>query len=187
MSVGGLGSSASLTLPSSTPRTKKGVSDAYGRLRDVLHDLVEKMLAEYGEGSPYFTALDAALRVPWVFNLLLAEAGPRRDWDRLIVSGQFGADFAKWLNKVSYGSGMPLIVLPGGLRHGDQHLRWPQVETGRRYLFLDDSLYEGRTFDVASDVVKRSGGVVVGGIVAYDGSKAGIESVESLYRWRDRT
>jgi hypothetical protein len=151
--------------------------------------LVDRMVAEYGGGQAYFTAMDKELRDDRIPRTLVSMAYALFGVDiSFVVSGAFGLFASKWT-----GSNEAYWV-PGGLRNGERvvwkkawhYAPYDDVDISavpNRLVFLDDSFYKGRTYDA---ICAAARGRVIGAVVAYDGSWQPRKDVFSLYRWRDR-
>lgn len=150
-----------------------------------LTKLVDKLVAEYGGGQAYFSAMDESVRRPEYFARVTAAAFERFGEHRVVTSGTFGREYGSWWQESVRRGPWPLCM-PGGLRKltaVDAGLFTPPGVAGQRFVFLDDSLYLGRTFDVVRDALARGGAKVVGGFVVYDGSTHARGNIGSLFRW----
>jgi hypothetical protein len=164
---------------------------------------VAELTSRYGDGTPFFNALDERMRNEFYFNALLIRAfneypGTRYEdgIDRFVVSGRFGRAFVAWYPSSQWARyrETPLLVA-GDLRHGP--LRpflvsqgWQLSDNVNRavppkYVFLDDSAYQFRTFNKVKEAVENADGSVVGHVVLYDGSRNPAR-VPSFYRWHDK-
>lgn len=152
-----------------------------------LRELSAILEAQLGGGAPYFDKLDQILRAPGWYRALamryLEEYPTTRP--RIALSGGFGRGFAAWLKAGEWGRymGKPM-VFPGGLRDG--HLKEVGRDlTDQEFVFLDDSLYKGRTHNEIRRVIEGAGGWVSGALVLYDGSREPLTAVKSLFRYHD--
>ena len=80
----------------------------------------------------------------------------------------------------SVGSG-PRDACPGVVAGASLGKERPQ--RGRRFTFVDDSLYSGGTYDYITSAIRLVGGEVDGAAVIYDGSPIRRQEVKSLYRY----
>lgn len=158
----------------------------------ILRAIVADLEREYVGGTPFFDALDATLRTPEWFEIITdayLEAFPSHP--RMVVSGAFGLAYVYWLSKRQLFTPRVLdipgpVVIPGNLRH----VTAPDLTvdlTGETLVFLDDSIFKGRTFGQAQSLVRKAGGELEEGIVIYDGSHEHWPTIFSFYRyhWRD--
>lgn len=143
-------------------------------------------------GRGYFDRLDAMLQFDGdthkaIVDKVLEEFGPR---PYIIASGGFGIAHRDWSRSNRAGK-LPL-VLPGGLRYktlpeyGRDTSEWRYRMQGvREAVFVDDSLYAGRTMNWVRHLVLMCGIRFAGTVVAYDGSQQKLDGVHSLYRYFD--
>jgi hypothetical protein len=129
--------------------------------------LVEEAYAEFSEGGrSYYDLLDEKLRVPEVFQALHKAAQTRFPHAVMITSGRFGHDFSNWARASKFES--HVIVLPGSLRYNPACKIEPWRLMGRRFaVFIDDTLYAGRTRDAVEAALRRAGRPLDGSFVAY--------------------
>jgi len=154
----------------------------------------ELILAEYGEGTPFFDAMDASLRRSAFMDILLDEFAARfgASFD-LVVSGKFGAALCAYLANEGrerlerqLGGRMPLL-LPGNLRHTsslplDSHA---DRISGRLFVMADDSMYKARTRDLIRTEMRKVGGRLMHSLILYDGSALKHDDVTGFYRYFD--
>lgn len=159
----------------------------------------ESLMAQYVErakrsapgGTGYFERLDAYIsRDGGIHRALVDLAAYHFPRASIITSGGFGMEHSRW-SRANRAGVLPL-VLPGGLRHKPRpeynmaFRDWGYRMAGvRSWVFLDDSLYAGRTMDWVRDLVLMTGGAFEGAVVAYDGSHQKRRNVHSLYRYFD--
>lgn len=149
---------------------------------------VEKVLQTEDGGRRYFDLLDTYLRHADVFEAVTAVAFETYgDGNGFITSGRFGEAYEDWQRSVPRRMRRPLIVLPGSLRYS---YRTPRIEPHRLYgvrgwVFLDDTLYLGRTLMKVNDALRSDFRSLTGAVVAYDGSHTPFANVTSLYRYFD--
>lgn len=155
--------------------------------------IVDGLVAEFGGGQDYFTALDQRIQTlnGWPVRALRDMAYVL--WDRdidFVVSGSVGMHWANWTPPDT-------IWAPGGIRHGEPVKFWSLssangtrlreldlAELRPRIVLLDDSFFRGRTLDALTEASK---GRVIGAVTVYDGSSGKARpNVFSLYRWHDR-
>ena len=79
-----------------------------------------------------------------------------------------------------------IINVNGGLRTGDLIDNLDYLKSyikDKKYIFLDDSYYSGKTQRAVRNEIERLGGKLVNTFVIYDGSVNKSEDVKSLYRY----
>lgn len=151
---------------------------------DQLNEIVRRLIDEHTGGVPFFDALDEEIRAEGFMAVLseMAEVCFTQGID-LVVSGKFGRYFA---NADIY-PGERLLVVNGGLRHGEimdlTPFKW-RIR-GVDYVFLDDSFFQGRTRNKIRAEIERLGGKLLHTFVVYDGSQEHDDDVTSLYRYWD--
>jgi hypothetical protein len=155
--------------------------------------IVDSLVAEFGGGQDYFTALDKRILElnGWPVRALVDMARVLWDYDvKFVVSGAVGKHWANWTPEDT-------VWAPGGLRYGAPVQFWKistatgtllrkldLAELPARMVLLDDSFYRGRTLDALN---AASHGRVIGAVTVYDGSSGKARpNVFSLYRWHDR-
>lgn len=145
---------------------------------------VEKLLLEYGGGTPYFDKLDECIKhdVELLRMLSVISRNCNNSYNtRYISTGEIGL----CLN--NYGIQIDILV-SGGLRKDCAKLNlapFAKCIKGKEFVLIDDSYYKGRTSDKITQEIEKYGGEVVKIVVAYDGSKIENEKVISLYRYYD--
>lgn len=156
--------------------------------RALVGAIVDTVSYEHPEGSPYFDKLDELLRDPrhGVFDVMWNVARDIHGPDfGVIVSGNFGKAFSSWAARS--GIRRP-VLLRGGLRHASPSFYPTYQEYALqggpyRWVFLDDSLYLGRTHLFVRRFVLDRRREFLGSVVAYDGSRWGFPQVTGLYRY----
>lgn len=148
-----------------------------------IFDKVNKLLEQYIGGQIFFTELDKAVKFDKeILDALIVEVYNHTDLTTFtIASGEIGLAMHNLQVEIDY-------LVPGGLRHDPTKINLkPFADNikGRKFVFVDDSYFSGKTAMVVKEEVERLGGIFVGSVVAYDGSKARDENVWSLYRYYD--
>lgn len=137
-----------------------------------------------GDGTPFFDAMDDWLCAREWYALQLDRFIDRLSDSDIVVSGEWGRRFSQWYDE-QYGSqpDVPyVLVLPGGLRHGEL----PPLGMNllkRRFIFLDNSCYKGRTRNKIKQGIEDAGGRLVTSLVLYDGSIDPIEGISGIFRY----
>ena len=150
-----------------------------------IFDTVNALLEQYVGGQIFFTELDKAVKFDVEVLQSLHEKMKEifgKDHRLLtIASGEIG------LSMHNLGISVDFLV-PGGLRHDPKKINLTpfkdQIE-GCYFVFLDDSYFSGKTAMVVKEEIEKLGGIFVGTLVAYDGSKTKDKNVWSLYRYYD--
>lgn len=163
----------------------RNLSDLRLRGRDLVSARVDRVLQEETGGTRYFDLLDTLLRTPDIFEAVTDVAFEEYGTSvGFITSGRFGEAYRDW-QRADRGRRKPLVVIPGSLRYG---YRAPVIEHHllygvRDWVFLDDTLYMGRTLMKVTDGLHNAFRSLGGAVVAYDGSHVPFANVISLYRY----
>ena len=152
-------------------------------MNHTIFNKVNELLEQYIGGQIFFTELDKAVKFDQEVLKELTETAYAIVDDNVqsIASGEIG------LAMHNFGVSIDLLV-PGGLRHNPSLINlkpFADQIRGRRFLFIDDSYFSGKTAAVVKEEINRLGGIFVGSLVAYDGAKVKEENVWSLYRYYD--
>lgn len=150
-----------------------------------IFDTVNALLEQYVGGQIFFTELDKAVKfdveILQSLHEKMKEVFGRDRTILTIASGEIG------LSMHNLGISVDFLV-PGGLRHDPNKINLTpfkdQIE-GCYFVFLDDSYFSGKTAMVVKEEIEKLGGIFVGTLVAYDGSKTKDKDVWSLYRYYD--
>lgn len=147
-----------------------------------MFDKVNKLLEQYIGGQVFFTELDNAVKFDAkILSDLTNKVMELHPYSRTIASGEIG------LAMHNLGVHVDFLV-PGGLRHDPSKINLApfagQIK-GQKFVFIDDSYFSGRTALVVKEEIERLGGIFVGSLVAYDGSREKDPTVDSLYRYYD--
>lgn len=153
-------------------------------MKNTIFEKVNNLLEQYIGGQIFFTELDKAVKFDKeVLEALVAEAyslGLDHTFCT-IASGEIGL--------AMHNLGVPIdYLVPGGLRHDPSKINlapFADKIKGKRFIFIDDSYFSGKTAVVVKEEIERLGGIFTGTLVAYDGSKVKEENVWSLYRYYD--
>ena len=156
----------------------------------LVYGLANDAEREHGGGAPYFDRLDSSIgQEPDILEamaLTVRRLYPRRVG--LIVSGGFGQVWESWARSREPQL-RPAVLLPGGLRHkplpeyGSIRQYQFRMQGIHEFVFLDDSLYAGRTMDWVRTLVLMQGKTFGGAVVAYDGSNYKHRNVHALHRY----
>ena len=152
-------------------------------MKHTIFEKVNKLLEQYIGGQIFFTELDKAVKFDReVLEELVVEVYNHTDLTTFtIASGEIGLAMHNLDVAVDY-------LVPGGLRHDPSKINlapFADKIKGRRFMFIDDSYFSGKTAMVVKEEIEKLGGIFVGTLVAYDGSKVKEENVWSLYRYYD--
>lgn len=150
--------------------------------------IVQICLRNHKGGENYFNELDdmvknnADLVSSYVNYITMIE-----NTDDIIASGEIGKKLLLYQAKGYINPRINIMVTNGGIRKGREvELLDPFFFIGRRYVFLDDSYYSGKTANKVKAAVKENGGEVIKAYVFYDGSKEKHDNIESLFRYYDQ-
>ena len=149
---------------------------------NTMFEKVNKLLEQYIGGQIFFTELDKAVK----FNReILVELTNKVEENYpnafTIASGEIGLSMHNLGVKIDF-------PVPGGLRFDPSKINLEPFANdikGMPFVFVDDSYFSGKTAMVVKEEIERLGGVLVGSVVAYDGSKVKDPTVQSLYRYYD--
>ena len=157
---------------------------------------VADTLALKGDGTPFFDTIDAKLTHPHymrylkdkIFDTFLNVNKPYA----ILGSGKFGWAFSMYMNgNLAFPR---MLNFPGDLRH--QPLVDPLVDPtfeGRKFVYVDNSIYKGRTLGQISNYVRDWGGEITHAFVLYDGTYPPHDELQMVpnfayvYRWHKDT
>ena len=163
-----------------------------------LNRIVEECLYQHTGGEEFFDALDKEVQDDEILDRLQdlvygwnASKGYTDEQIGIIVSGKFGLWFKDRDEFCVLDDDEPVtIVVEGGLRHKvssmRKHLDLSYIkEDGypKKWIFIDDSFYSGKTKEVIRRSLKTVGCKLLHTFVVYDGSPYKSELVSSLYRY----
>lgn len=148
-----------------------------------LDRIVKKMLETHTGGEVFFDHLDEAIRnnIPVVEELL--KSIPDIEDKNIILSGNFGQFFRKYLSLIEV-QPRTIIWVPGGLRK-DRRIDLTTLGSAywKEFIFIDDSFYSGKTKNVIDRELNKCSSYITDTYVVYDGSHKKQENVHSLYRY----
>lgn len=154
-----------------------------------LKSMVNECLIQHEGGENFFDALDEMMRNDTLLiTMLIGRVLAAPSWDYIITSGTFGKLFKEYAdNNMPESFSSKVITVPGGLRNGASITPfWEDVEcSNKKFVFLDDSFYKGRTRDVVKSAVEEHNGTFTSTYVFYDGSREKESNVYSFYRYFD--
>ena len=134
-------------------------------------NMVNDLLIKYVGGETFFDALDEEIRI-------------NDEFEGFIVSGKFGKRFKDfYLN--NYHPNKEVLVCNGALRKGNDIGLDNYDLNNKKYIFLDDSFWSGKTRDVVQKYIEENNGIFLKSYVFYDGNKEKSQNVESFYRYYD--
>lgn len=154
---------------------------------ELLNKIVKDCLAQHEGGEKFFDYLDENIRVNMnILDLLSVKFLLGNDFDKIVVSGKFGRMFANYYMNDLYTDDAKIIMVNGGLRKDEpiDDLSHLNIK-GKKFIFVDDSFYSGKTRNVIKAEIERLGGKLIQTYVVYDGSKEKDKTVRSLYRYYD--
>lgn len=151
-------------------------------MENKMFETVNRLLEEYIGGQIFFSQLDAAVKFDKEILWELVDSVFSRFGEcKTIASGEIA------LAMHNLGVHIDFIV-PGGLRFEPGKINLVPFSDdikGNKFVFIDDSFFSGKTQMVVKEEIERCGGIFLGSMVAYDGSKVKEKNVESLYRYYD--
>lgn len=153
-----------------------------------IDNLVELCLKEHTGGEIFFDAIDEKLRNDDILLKMITDKVLNNEiFDYIIVSGNFGNVYKKFIDTNLKELSKKIIVVNGGLRNEENIVNfWKKYNISmKRIVFIDDSFYLGRTRDKIEEAIKKHQGTLINTYVFYDGSKEKEENVHSFYRYYD--
>jgi hypothetical protein len=149
-----------------------------------LYEIIEETLHDFTGGELFFDQLDLQIRKNAFIIQDLFKTIPVEKRKNIICSGKFGAYLVKNIKKLA-DNNESLILLHGGIRYdGYVNLKHMKDDLrGKEYIFIDDSLYEGRTKNAIKKEIESCGAILTDTYVVYDGSIRRQHNVNSLYRY----
>lgn len=153
-----------------------------------IDSLVELCLKEHTGGEIFFDAIDEKLRNDDTLLKMITDKVLNNEvFDFIIVSGNFGNVFKKFIDTNLKELTKKVIVVNGGLRKGEKIVSfWEEYDISmKKIVFIDDSFYLGRTRDKIEEMITKHQGTLINTYVFYDGSKEKEENVHSFYRYYD--
>lgn len=150
-----------------------------------LYSTVDKFLNQYVGGTNFYDALDEEIRIndAWL-HAMIQKVLSNEVFDGFIVSGKFGHRFVDFYLK-NYQPTKEVLVANGALRKGNEIGIENKDLEGKKYIFLDDSFWSGKTRDVIKEFLNNNNGILLKSYVFYDGNKECTNDVVSFYRYYD--
>lgn len=149
-------------------------------------NIIETFLNEYIGGEEFYDALDEQIRINDVWLYTMISIVEKENFDKLIVSGNFGRKFYKFvIDKIGETLASKILVANGSLRKGNSIGLEDRDLNGQKFIFIDDSFWAGRTRNVIQNYVEKNNGVFLKTYVFYDGNKEKDKNVISFYRYYD--
>jgi len=149
-------------------------------------NIVETFLNDYIGGEEFYDALDEQIRINDVWLYTMISLVEEESFDKLIVSGNFGRKFYKFVTlKIGKELASKILVANGSLRKGNSIGLETTNFNNQKFIFIDDSFWAGRTRDVVQKYVEENNGVFLKTFVFYDGNKISDKNVISFYRYYD--
>ena len=145
-----------------------------------LNCIIKEMLETHKGGHVFFDNLDKALQDESILDLLIEKIPENKS---IAVSGKFGLFFMGYYY-AKFKTDKNIIYFPGGLRNNNPEILIPKNHIeGRKFIFIDDSFYLGRTRDKIKEYIESNGWSLYHTFVIYDGSRNLDLNVSSLYRY----
>jgi len=147
-----------------------------------IDNIVKEMLRKHHGGRKFFDSLDDTIRNDESLINNLMNIVPKDK--NIVVSGRFGRVFSNYFSTNYPKEQRKVIAVKGGLRKEDlvDDLSYLDLK-GEDFVFLDDSLYSGKTRDKIREELQKQGADISLTCVVYDGSKEKDSRVLSLYRY----
>lgn len=141
---------------------------------------VNDCLEKYIGGEIFFDELDKTVKFDKeILEYFIQKVKKEYKDIRTIASGEFGLCLHNYNFPVD-------ILVQGGLRKGNKISDLSNfIEKGKKYLFLDDSYFSGRTAQIIKEEIERNESIFLGCYVIYDGSHFAMHPIKSLYRYYD--
>lgn len=154
------------------------------------YEIVSNCLNIYHGGDAFFDAIDQEIRINQKLLLQMLEKIQDLEYDAIIVSGSFGKTWEKFYHQAAHSyltNPKDLIIVNGSLRDGTIQENNINIDTinGKRFIFIDDSFYLGRTRDKIKTFIEKHHGIFLETYVFYDGSIQKEKEVHSFYRYYD--
>lgn len=151
--------------------------------RNELVRVVNDLLGKKMSGEKFFDALDESIKNSELIIESLIEKVPEHIG--LVISGGFGKVVSDLIERGSMPK-RPYILYAGGIRSGGS----PDVLSNKLsgctdLIFVDDTIYGGKTYRVIKEHLKKSNIEVRSVLVVYDGCPEKRENIESLFRYYD--
>lgn len=154
-------------------------------MREEMVSIVEQCLQKHGGGESYFDELDAMVKnsaelmTSYVDYIIQKE-----NIHNIIVSGEIGRKIRELQLNGLINQHFYLVTVNGGLRRGRcvEDMDTSDIKC-KKFIFLDDSFYSGKTATKVKHAVLNNGGEIVKTYVFYDGSPIRYDNVVSLYRY----
>ncbi len=168
-------------------KTFETFQDAPVEIKNKLEELIEKLLAKYKGGRPFFDALDDQIKNSLNEDITISlMKGCENKY--ICSSGGFGDKVHKlWKEGKIKCKG--LIIFNGKIMTKDKGVTyWYPADfdiKDKEFVFVDDSLFSGKTFRVIEDFLKGYNSTIEYVSVVYDGSKRKDERIHSFYRYYD--
>ena len=158
------------------------------QIEDKIENLVKELIQQYGGGKEFFDALDD--RIKTVNNEDLTLSLVRGCEDKWLVStGGFGDKLHKLYEEGKIKC-RGVLVFNGKIMTKDKGVTYYYPSDfdieDREFVFVDDSLFSGKTFRVIEDFLKKHNSTIEYISVIYDGSKEKSPKIHSLYRYYDK-
>ena len=147
-----------------------------------LYNIVDEFLVKYTGGTAFYDALDEEIRIndAWL-HAMIQKVLMNEDFDAFVVSGKFGRRFNDFYFH-NYEPTKEVLLANGALRKGNDIGIEPHDLKGKRYIFLDDSFWSGKTRNCIQEFLEANNGILLKSYVFYDGNKES-KNVESFYRY----
>lgn len=151
-----------------------------------LNDKIGEILKKHKEGKEFFDTLDYIIRSDINITDMLYNRIKHFN-TTIILSGRFGRAFINNYGKLLY-SNNHVILVNGGIREGEDVELYVNKIYNNKCIFIDDSIYSGKTRDLIEKKLKYidKDVKIETTYVIYDGMKKQDINVKSLYRYHGK-
>lgn len=154
-------------------------------LKQKMLSIVNQCLRKHGGGESYFDELDGLIKQDSELMLsYLQYAVNVEGIKNIVISGEIGQIISKLISEKNISLNANLILINGGLRKGKiAYGKNIPVAQDFKAIFLDDSLYSGKTARAVENFIRNYNGTIVKKYVFYDGCRDRHDDVVSLYQY----
>ena len=151
-------------------------------VKDKLKSIVDSLLNENLSGVEFFDKLDDLIKDEKEMILSLVKMVPENYG--ITISGGFGNKLKQIIDSGEIS--IPYILYKGGIRSGSKpEIIKNNLENCNKTIFLDDTIYGGKTYFDIKEHVKKIGVDIESVFVIYDGSPVKRDFIKSFYRYYD--
>ena len=153
-----------------------------------MQNKVQKYAAEceknYIGGEIYFNELDRLIKFDTeLLSGFVLYAIQTEKIRKIACTGEIGNLILKCKDNDLLPNDLEIVVFNGGLRNDNKVVKLINAKTNGNYIFVDDSLYSGKTLRAIKKYLNRHGAEIQNCYVFYDGSLKKYSNVHSLFRY----